>query len=301
MTAVTRVIDLDYGNRKTFNLDTDVLWYIINGRDQALSLVEESATGKKRNFHYDIPGLNWRTNSLPVSNAPGEEVVGDREPGSRRQSFNLEVVGDTPSEVAQRLDAYAAFLDKGASPYYLYNNQLERLAKVERVRMNMKARGDGLEHILVDVEIEFLIERVYYESPQFMTALFADSGNVSEPSGFGTTEDYIVTNTSEHPVQPVIVLEANGVPTNFTLTNLTNNRGFRFVDNSFVTGAILTINGRTGAIELVPSGSTTAIESSRSLIQGGHIVLEPGANNIRIETNADFVLPDFYWKVRYAT
>lgn len=301
MSAITRVLDLDYQDRQSFDLDTDVLWYVINGRNQALSLMEETVAGKKRNFHYDIPGLVWRTNSIPISNAPGEEVVGDREPGSRRQSFNLEVVGDTPTEVAQRVDAYAAFLDKGAAPYYLYNNQLERLAKVERVRMNMRNRADGLEHIIVDIDLEFVIERVYYESPQFMSALFADSGNVSEPSGVGTTEDYIVTNTSEHPVRPILVLEANGVPTNFTITNLTNNRGFRFVDNSFVTGAVLTVNGRTGSIEIVPAGSTVAIKSSRSLIQGGHIVLEPGANKVRIETNADFVLPDFYWKNRYAT
>lgn len=301
MSAIERVIDLEYGNRKTFNLDTDVLWYVLNGRDQALSLYEEDARGSGRNFHYDMPGLIWRTQSIPISNAPGEEVVGDREPNSRRQIFTFEVVGEEPTEVAQRLDAYAAFLDKGAAPYYLYNNQLDKIAKVERVRMNMKPRSDGLEHILVDVDIEFLIERVYYEGRVFENALFADSGNVSEPNGVGTTEDYIVVNTSQHPVRPVIVMEANGTPTNFTLTNLTNNRGFRYVDNSFVTGAILTMNGRSGAITMTAPNSTVEIESSRSLIEGGFITLEPGANNIRIETNSDFVLPDFYWKVRYAT
>ena len=301
MAIVQKTIDLEFGQDPiTFDFDSNVLWYMINGRNDAKPLFEVGDSGVQgRNFFYEIPGLAWRTNSQNISNAPGEEVVGDREPGARRQVFSTNIVGQDPADVASALDEYAAFLDKNAAPYYLYNNQLERFAKVERIRISPKVRTQGLEHKFTDLEIEFLIEKVYFESPDFKSEIFNDSS--FSATGASTSEDYVIHNEGIHPVKVIIDLQAVGFPVDFTVTNLANGRGFRIVDNSFVNGASMLINGRTGGISLTPADETNSIESSRSLYQGGHLLLEPGYNTIRIECTSDFAVPDFYWRERFAS
>lgn len=300
MAIVQKTIDLELGTSVTFDFEDTVFWYMINGRNDAMELREIGDSGNQgRNFFYEIPGLQWRTNSQNISNGPGEEVVGDREPGARRQLFSGNVVGSDPLVVANKLDEYAAFLDKNASPYYLFNNQLNRFAKVERIRISPKVRMQGMEHLLTDLEIEFLIEKVYFESPDFKSEIYNDSSFLV--TGASTSRDYVVHNECIHPVKVISDFQAVGFPVDFKVTNLQNGRGFRIVDNSFVNGASLIVDGRTNSFRLTPANETNSIESSRSLYQGGHLLLDPGYNIIRVECTSDFAVPDFYWRNRFAS
>jgi len=113
-----KIIDVEYGRQLTFSMDSKVFWYLINGRDEALALYEDTALGNQaRNLYYTIPDMKWRSNSQSTSNAPGAEVIGDREIDATKQSFRGDVVATDYSGMSAKLDRYGAFLDKSAGHF----------------------------------------------------------------------------------------------------------------------------------------------------------------------------------------
>lgn len=297
-----KTIDLELGDSVTLDLDDHCLWYILSAKGKALGLNDTSPSGKgKRNFKYDLPGLTWRTQSQDISNSEGQAVIGDGLLSARSQNFVLEVVAPDPKTFAAKIDSFTAFLDRSNGPFYLWNNFLDRIAHIERSTIAFSQTDEGMEHYVVKMTLSILLFKALYESQNFFQEIHSqDSGLFHSQTGAAHIEQFSVINAGVYPVRPTVIYTAFGVPVSFTTTNLTNNTGHQFLDLAFTDGAIVTIDGRLGKITILPAGESVPTDDSAQLIQGGYLTLDPGENLIEVTTNADFSIPDFYWKEKYA-
>lgn len=295
-------IDFDIDYFKTLEIDDKTLWALFNGRGQALSLRENDEEQQGRNWHWKSPPLAWRSDSVDIVNSPGIEIVGDQQAMARSQSFNTTMTAEEAKDLAHRINIFAAFLDRDSGPWWLYNHQFRRMVEVGRKSFSPEWLGEGLENHAAKVTLDLILKTAFYEDVEFTTSINNTSDNSTE-TGFATSESYVIENPFGFSVRPVIILHAHGNPIDFTIRNQRNGNGFRFVDESFIDGAKLVTDWRfrKGSVRLFPDAENSfSVDVSRSMLSGGPITLEPGENIIKVETQADLAIPDFYFKGRYA-
>lgn len=288
-------IDLTFEKQITFTSDDRVYFYLINNNDQVEPLKLDN-----RNFHYNFESVSWRTNPTPIINSPGAITLGDSEIDIRRKIFTWTIIGDPLNQISVRneMERFPAFFDRNNGPFWLYDNQTQRITEVERVSYQPSPAGEGVEGIQTLVSLELLLKNAYWEDAVFIEEINSINSDFEESVGEGSDLTYNIYVPGNNPVRLILNLTAAGVPTDLTVRNETNNRAFRYQDNNFIQGVIATFDSVSNRIFLTIDA--IEIESSVNLITGGHLELSPGYNTIRITSNSGVAVPDFYYRGRYA-
>jgi len=246
------------------------------------------------NFKMTISPFVRRTGVRDRYGKDGGKSMGDGRANARTINFsydNRQGTGTRSEKDAAyraQLNAITGFFDPSNEPWELHD--LTGGIKTEVIMQDNadEPKQPGLEYILGKNDLSLIMLSAHWEDEEGI--IFSQTGVLQ--SG----DTFTLNNDSLFFCWPIFIFTSLNNNTEFSLTNTTTDETFTLGNAANTVGAVFTVNGRDGTIDL------SGVESSISLADGsGFISLAPGINDFLYESSVDGeCLIEVKYKRRYA-